>query len=94
MVIDIADFSFTHDKAPKESPQWINAYLPDRSYKGGSALEDLIKHLVSDFVVKLNDIETKTNFDYLFNMSDPEIREEALVLFQEIEGLKKILQEL
>lgn len=94
MAIDVADLSFERNILRKELPHWRNAYLPDRSHRGGSALEDLIKHLVSDFVAKINDIETETNFDYLFNMSDPDIRDEARVLFQEIQGLKKILQEL
>lgn len=69
----------------------INSYLPDRSRKGGNALDDLIRQLADNLLIKLDELEKETNFDYLLNVSEPDLKDEALLLHQEIRNLKNIL---
>ena len=68
-----------------------NAYLPDRSQKGGDSLEDLIKNLVSGIIMNLEELQVQARKGMLKNAAQAEIREEAQELFKQIEALKQIL---
>ena len=71
-----------------------NSYLPDRSYKGGEALEDLVKYFANDLIIKLEELEKEADFEFLMSLGDDEISNEAHLLYQEIVTLKTRLQEL
>ncbi|MGS0765369.1 hypothetical protein [Syntrophomonas curvata] len=72
----------------------INSYLPDRRKKGGEAVDDLIKYLADDLLAQLDELEKETNFEFLTSLDDEEIRNEAQLLFEELNRLKSRLQEL
>jgi hypothetical protein len=72
----------------------LNFYLPDRSCKGGEALEDLVKYLADDLIIRLEELEKEANFEFLMSLGDDEISNEAHLLYQEIVTLKTRLQEL
>lgn len=69
----------------------LSAYIPTCS-EGGEAVEDLIKAIAQRLVLSLEDLERGTDFDTLVNISEPEIRQEALLLQEEITKLKSCLQ--
>ena len=71
----------------------LNFYLPDRSCKGGEALEDLVKYLADDLIIRLEELEKEANFEFLMSLDD-DISNEAHLLYQEIVTLKTRLQEL
>lgn len=71
-----------------------NSYLPDRSYKGGEALEDLVKYLADDLIARLEEVEKEADFEFLLSLDDEDISNEAHLLYQEIIKLKSRLQEL
>lgn len=72
----------------------INCYLPDRSYKGGEPLEDLVRYLADDLIARLEKLEKETDFEFLMSLSDDGISNEAHLLYQEIINLKSRLQKL
>lgn len=72
----------------------INSYLPDRSCKGGEALEDLVKYLADDLITRLEELEKEADFEFLMSLSDDDISNEAHLLYQGIIKLKSRLQEL
>ena len=51
----------------------INSYLPDRSCKGGEALEDLVKYLADDLITRLEELEKEADFEFLMSLSDDDI---------------------
>lgn len=71
----------------------LNSYIPDRSCKGGEALEDLVKYLADDLIIRLEELEKEANFEFLMSLDD-DISNEAHLLYQEIVTLKTRLQEL
>jgi hypothetical protein len=71
-----------------------NSYLPDRSYKGGEALEDLVKYLADDLIARLEELEKEADFKLLMSLGDDDISNEAHLLYQEIINLKTRLQEI
>ena len=72
----------------------INSYIPDRSYKGGEALEDLVKYLADDLIIRLEELEKEADFEFLMSLSDDDISNEAHLLYDEIVKLKSRLYEL
>ena len=72
----------------------LNSYLPDRSYKGGEALEDLVKYFANDLIIKLEELEKEADFEFLMSLNDDDISNEAHLLYEEIVKLKSRLYEL
>lgn len=71
-----------------------NAYLPDRSTKGGDSLDDLIKNLAWSVVRNLDQLQADTNSGMLLQTNEEELREEAQILFKQIDALKQKLLKL
>lgn len=71
-----------------------NSYLPNRSHKGGEALEDLVKYLADDLIIRLEEVEKEADFKFLMSLSDDDISNEAHLLYEEIIKLKTRLQAL
>lgn len=57
-------------------------------------MDDLIKYLADDLLAQLDELEKETNFEFLTSLDDEEIRNEAQLLFEELNRLKSRLQEL
>jgi len=57
-------------------------------------VDDLIKYLADDLLAQLDELEKETNFEFLTSLDDEEIRNEAQLLFEELNRLKSRLQEL
>jgi hypothetical protein len=57
-------------------------------------LDDLIKNIGDNIVAKLEQIEEGSEFALLLNSSEREIREEGILLQQEIKGIKALLKAL
>lgn len=55
-------------------------------------MEDLIKMMAARVVSSLDDLEKESNFDYLLNLSDPDLRSEATELYQSICKLREDLR--
>lgn len=72
----------------------LNSYLPDRSYKGGEVLEELVKYLADDLIIRLEEVEKEADFKFLMSLSDDDISNEAHLLYEEIIKLKTRLQAL
>jgi hypothetical protein len=72
----------------------LNSYLPDRSYKGGEVLEELVKYLADDLIIRLEEVEKEADFEFLMSLSDDDISNEAYLLYEEIIKLKTRLQAL
>lgn len=72
----------------------LNSYLPDRSYKGGEVLEELVKYLADDLIARLEEVEKEADFEFLMSLSDDGISNEAHLLHEEIIKLKTRLQAL
>ena len=51
-------------------------------------MEDLIKMMAAQVLSRLDDLEKK-DFDYLLNLSDPQLRSEASDLYQSICKLRE-----
>lgn len=71
-----------------------NSYLPNRSYRGGEALEDLVKYLANDLIMRLEELEKEADFEFLMSLNDDDISNEAHLLYEEIVKLKSRLYEL
>lgn len=72
----------------------LNICLPDRRYKGGETLEELVKYLADDLIARLEEVEKEANFEFLMSLSDDDINNEAHLLYEEIIKLKTRLQAL
>ena len=81
-------------KTGRKFSRRVNPYVQDQYRKGKSALDDLIKDLSSSIIAKLNQIEEETDFELLFKSPIREVKEEAILLKQEIKNIKTLLQEL
>lgn len=57
-------------------------------------MDDLVKYLANDLLARLNKLEKETDFEFLTSLDDEEIRNEAKLLFKELQRLKSRLQEL
>ncbi len=57
-------------------------------------MEDLIRQLAARVVSRLDNLEAETDFEYLLNLSDPDLRSEAVELYDGICRLREKLQEL
>lgn len=68
-----------------------SAYLPDRSRFKEQALDEMIKEIAKQLVVRLDELQNEAEFAALANESEPDIRAEALNLQKEIACLKKRL---
>ena len=55
-------------------------------------MEDLIKMMAAQVLSRLDDLEKESDFDYLLNLSDPQLRSEASDLFQSICKLREDLR--
>ena len=71
-----------------------NAYLPDRSRRGGDSLDDLMKNLAWHIVRNLDQLQAETNRGMLLHSDEEELREEAQILFAQIDALKQKLLKL
>jgi hypothetical protein len=69
----------------------IHAFIP-AVRKGGDAVEELIREIAQRVILSLDEMETATDFDTLTNLTDPQLREEALLLQEEISKLRSCLQ--
>jgi hypothetical protein len=69
----------------------IHAFIPT-ARKGGDAVEEMIREIAQRVILSLDEIEATTDFDTLTNLTDPELREEALLLQEEIGKLRICLQ--
>ncbi len=54
-------------------------------------MEDLIRQLAARVISRLDDLEAESNFDHLLNLSDPDLRSEAVELYEGIYKLRKKL---
>ncbi len=57
-------------------------------------MEDIIRQLAARVIGRLDDLEAESNFDYLLNLSDPDLRSEAVELYEGICKLRERLQDL
>ena len=55
-------------------------------------VEELIKMMAARVVSRLESLEQETDFDYLVQLSDPKLRNEAIELYHSICQLKEDLQ--
>ncbi|KUG03662.1 hypothetical protein ASZ90_018907 [hydrocarbon metagenome] len=55
-------------------------------------MEDLIRQLATRVVSRLNNLEAEVDFEYLLNLPDPDLRSEAVDLYEGICKLKEKLQ--
>jgi hypothetical protein len=55
-------------------------------------VEDLIKMMAAQVLSRLDDLEKESDFDYLLNLSDPQLRSEASDLYQSICKLREDLR--
>lgn len=55
-------------------------------------MEDLIRQLAARVIERLDNLEAESDFDYLLNLSDPELRHEASELYEGICKLREKLQ--
>jgi len=55
-------------------------------------VEDLIRQLATRVVSRLNNLEAEVDFEYLLNLPDPDLRSEAVDLYEGICKLKEKLQ--
>ncbi|MGI6420772.1 MAG: hypothetical protein ACOX0N_00925 [Syntrophomonadaceae bacterium] len=55
-------------------------------------MEDLIKMMAAQVLSRLDDLEKESDFDYLLNLSDPQLRSEASDLYQSICKLREDLR--
>ncbi|HBQ87160.1 MAG TPA: hypothetical protein DER33_01080 [Syntrophomonas sp.] len=69
----------------------IHAFIP-AARKGGEAVEELIREIAQRVILSLDEMEEATDFDTLTNLTDPQLREEALLLQEEISKLRSCLQ--
>lgn len=69
----------------------IHGFIP-AVRKGGDAVEDIIREVAQRVILRLDEIEAETDFDMLTNLSEPGLREEALLLREEITKLRDCLQ--
>ena len=58
------------------------------------ALEDLVKYLADDLIIRLEEVEKEADFKFLMSLSDDDISNEAHLLYEEIIKLKTRLQAL
>ena len=57
-------------------------------------MEELIKMMAARVVSRLDNLEAESDFNYLLNLSDPELRNEAMEVYHSICKLKADLQDL
>jgi hypothetical protein len=55
-------------------------------------VEDLIREIAHRVILRLDEMEAATDFDMLTNLNEPELREEAVLLQEEITKLRACLQ--
>lgn len=69
----------------------VHAFIPVNR-KGGEVVEDLIREIAHRLISSLDEMEATTDFNTLTNLTDPGLREEALLLQDEISKLRACLQ--
>jgi hypothetical protein len=60
--------------------------------KDDKAVEKLIREIAHRVIFSLNELEENTDFETLTNLTDPELRYEAVLLQEEINKLRTTLQ--
>ncbi len=68
-----------------------NGYLPDHNNKGEDSLNDLIRNMVGSIIRNLDDLQNEAGRELFFHHAEEEIKEDAVVLFSQIEALKEKL---
>jgi uncharacterized protein YicC (UPF0701 family) len=57
-------------------------------------MEQLIKQMAAEVIAKLDDLKKEADFERLIKASDPEIRNDAIELYQGINKLREQLMNL